>query len=394
LLYVCVVVGVALIGGFYPALGAAFAAGLLANYYFTQPFYRFTIAEPEHILALVVFVLVAIAVSIVVDLAARRTRQAAHSRAEAEALATLSGDVLRGERTLTALLSRTRELFGLESVQLLERVDGHDVAVATAGEDGHGGEITTVPVSDSVRLELRGRAIAGGDRRVLGAFATQAAAARERDRLAQRAAEAVELAKVDRLRTSLLAAVGHDLRTPLAAAMAAVTSLRGHDVNWSSDQQDELLATAEESLHQLDGVVSNLLDMSRVQAGALAVHLERVALDEVLPLAITAAGSSGVQLDVPDALPEVNVDAGLLERVLVNLLQNAARHAGSDAAVRLAASRHGDRVEVRVVDRGPGVPDAEKERVFAPFQRIDDRTSSGHGAGVGQVVAGTRRDSS
>ncbi|HEU0101581.1 MAG TPA: DUF4118 domain-containing protein [Mycobacteriales bacterium] len=388
LLLLCAVVTVALVGGLYPALFAALLATLLANYYFTDPVRTFAIASADNVLALVVFVLVAVAVSTVVDTAARRSRQAARAGAEAQTLATLSGDVLRGGRTLPSLLERTRELFALDRVELYEG----DQLVSCAGDPAATGPTTDLPVGEGVRMVLTGRVLAAEDRRILSAFAAQAAVSIERGRLKAEASAAAGLAAVDRLRTALLAAVGHDLRTPLAAAKAATTSLRSTDVAWTPEQREELLATAEESLDQLDGVVTNLLDMSRVQAGVLAVQARPVALDEVVPLALghLPRHGAGIVLDVSEDLPEVSVDPGLLERVIVNLALNALRHSPAGTPVRLTAGRLGDRVELRMIDRGPGVADSEKERVFAPFQRLGDRATSGYGAGVGLGLAVAR----
>ncbi len=393
LLYLAAVVAVALVGGLYPALVAAVAAALLANALFTLPLHSLRITAADDVVALVVFVLVAVAVSTVVDRAARRSQQAARSRAEAVALATLSGDVLRGERTLPALLARARELFGLDEVSLFERVGGEEVLVERAGRPSaasRSSTVTRVPVAQGVRLELRGRPVAAGDLRVLTAYGAQVAVSLERGRLKAQAREAAVLSEVDRVRTSLLAAVGHDLRTPLSAAKASVSSLRGSDVRWTDAERGELLATAEESLDQLDDVVSNLLDMSRLQAGVLAVHRHRVPVEDVLPVAAMAALGDRLDLDLADEPVEVQADPGLLERVIANLLQNAVRHAPPATPVRLSVSRLGPRVEVRVCDRGPGVRDADKERVFAPFQRLNDRSSSGHGAGVGLGLAVSR----
>ena len=387
LLFLGAVVAVALVGGLYPALAASLAAALLVNFYFTPPLYTLDVRGVDNVLALVVFVLVAVAVATLVDTAARRSREAGRARAEAETLATLSGDVLRGGRTLPALLDRTRELFSLDGVELHEG----DALVARSGTATAGGG-TEVPVADGVRLVLHGRPLAAGDRRVLGAFAAQAAVSLERGRLKAQADAAAGLAQADRLRTSLLAAVGHDLRTPLAAAKAAVTSLRGTDVAWSREEEAELLATAEESLDRLDDVVGNLLDMSRLQAGALAVDARPVAVDEVVAQALQHVPHAPAQVvvDVAEDLPLVVADAGLLDRVVVNLVGNAVRHSPADRPVRVTASTFAARVELRVCDQGPGVPDRDKERVFAPFQRLDDRASSSYGAGVGLGLAVAR----
>jgi two-component system sensor histidine kinase KdpD len=292
LLYLTAVVLVALTGGFAPAVLAAIAGSLLLNYYFTPPIHQWTIAEANNAFALGVFVAVAILVSSVVDLAARRTKQAARANAESELLTTTAGSVLRGQQGLSALLDRVREAFGMDSVTLLEctSADGTQPADASAdrirGRPGNwqviasrGEPIVTqpdqadveVPVTDSLMLALRGRPLPATDRRVLGAFASYAAVALDQQRLAAEAQAARPIAAADRMRTALLAAVSHDLRTPLASAKAAVTSLRSPDVNWDAEDHDELLATADESLDRLTHLVDNLLDMSRLQAGALSL---------------------------------------------------------------------------------------------------------------------------
>ena len=189
----------------------------------------------------------------------------------------------------------------------------------------------------------------------------------ERHRLTEAAAAAVPLADADRLRTALLAAVGHDLRTPLASAKAAVTSLRGDDVEWSPEEHAELLATADESLDRLARLVDNLLDVSRLQAGVLPV-VNRPGGPRrgrgAGPDELGDAGST-VVVDVPDDLPPLLADPGLLERVVANLVANAMRYSRPDNPPHVTGSSLGERVELRVVDRGPGIPPADRDRVFA-----------------------------
>jgi two-component system sensor histidine kinase KdpD len=394
LLYLLVVVAVALLGGLGPAVAAAVAGSVLLNYFFAPPLHTFNIAERNNIVALVVFVLVAVAVSWVVDLAARRTRQAARAAAEAETLQVLAGSVLRGEQALPALLSRLRETFGMQSVTLLHRDSDADRAWTTIAADGEPAcsspqsADTTLDVAGGYRLALRGRPLPASDQRVLEAFATQAAIVLQQRRLAQAAAAAGPLAELDRTRTALLAAVSHDLRTPLASAKAAVTSLRDDDVAWTAHDEAELLATADESLDRLTKLVNNLLDMSRLQAGALPVFPRPFGLAEIVPLALDDLGpaAGAVQVQVPAELPEVQADPALVERILVNLVGNALRHGASARPPLVSASAIAERVELRVVDRGPGIPADAKDRVFAPFQRLGDRDNQ-TGLGLGLALA-------
>jgi two-component system sensor histidine kinase KdpD len=401
LFFLVAVIAVALVGGFVPAVLEAIAGSLLLNYYFTPPVHQFTIAEANNALALGVFVVVGLVVSSVVDGAARRSKQAARASAESEMLVTAAGSVLRGQQALTAVLDRVREAFGMESVTLLECLPGPAGAtrgpvsgwrpVATSGapplarpEDAD----VDVPVTDTLTLGLRGRTLPASDRRILGAFAAYAAAALEQQRLAAEAEAARPIAEADRMRTALLAAVSHDLRTPLASAKAAVTSLRSHDVQWTPEDQEELLATADESLDRLAHLVDNLLDMSRLQAGALSVFPRPADLEEIVSRSLDDLGPAAAQVivEMPDTLPEVRVDPAILERVIANVTANASRYSPAGSPPLLTASALGDRVELRIVDRGPGIPESDRDRVFVPFQRLGD-TDNTTGVGLGLALS-------
>ncbi|GAA0261067.1 sensor histidine kinase KdpD [Cryptosporangium japonicum] len=382
LLYLAFVVVVALVGGGYPAVFAAAAGTLLVNWFFTAPVRTFTIAEFDNLVALGVFALVALSVAGVVDLSARRRREAARAQAEAELLSALSRGVLAGGRALPALLTQVRDAFGQDSVTLREQVDGRWLVIDAVG-DPAGPPGTEVPVSETLHLVLRGRPLPASDRRVLTAFAAQAGVALRQARLAAQAAGAAELADGNRMRTALLAAVSHDLRTPLASIKAAISALRMTTVTLGPDDVDELHATIDESADQLAALIDNLLDMSRLQTGAVNPLQRGVDLDEVVPRAV--AGAAGVRIEVPETLPPVLADPGLLERALANLVGNAVRH-GAGAPVVVRGSALGDRVELRVVDTGPGVAEKDRERIFAPFQRLGDRPA-GNGVGLGLAVA-------
>jgi two-component system sensor histidine kinase KdpD len=392
LLYLAVVILVALTGGLWPALGAAVVGSLLLNYYFTPPLYTFTISDKNNALALLVFAAVAALVSVLVERVVRRTTEAGRASAEATILVSLAGSILRGETSLAAILGQARETFGLGSVALLEReTTGQEwTTVALAGGDSDSvtdERLTDLPLGDLRMLRTTG-AVRASDQRLLTAFAAQAAAVREHEELAVQAAQAVEVAEADRTRSALLAAVSHDLRNPLASAKASVTSLRSDRVTWTDAARHELLLTADESLDRLTALIENLLDMSRLEAGALGVHLAPVALDELVPLVLDALGpeAARVVVDVPETLPEVCADAVLLERVLVNLVANAVRYSPAGRAPLVAASCHAGSMEIRVVDRGPGVPEAQREQLFVPFQRLGDRDPS-TGVGLGLALS-------
>jgi two-component system, OmpR family, sensor histidine kinase KdpD len=245
-----------------------------------------------------------------------------------------------------------------------------------------------VPVTETLTLALRGRTLPADDRRVLGAFAAYAAVALEQQRLVAAAEAARPIAEADRMRTALLAAVSHDLRTPLASAKAAVTSLRSADIQWGAEDRNELLATADESLDRLAHLVDNLLDMSRLQAGALAVFPRPAGLDDIVARALDDLGIArkAVVVDIPDTLPAVRVDPGILERVIVNLAGNALRYSPPGSPPLLTASVLSDRVELRVVDRGPGIPEQDRDRMFVPFQRLGD-TDNTTGVGLGLALS-------
>ena len=403
LLYLASVVVVALVGGMMPALLSALVGTLLLNWFFTPPIHRFTIAQHENVLALVVFFAVAIAVSFTVDLAARRTREAAAAGAEAETLSTLAGSVVRGSRVLPALLDQVRETYGFTGVTLLERraetpagpdlqrdPDAWRVAAAVGDQPSltpsHGQ--ADIPVDDQYSLVLRGHPLAASDRRILEAFAAQAAVALRQERLAEQAAAVGPLSEVDKLRTALLSAVSHDLRTPLASAKAAVDGLRSRDVTFTDADREELLATVSESLDRLTRLVENLLDMSRLQAGALGAYPQPMSMEDAVAKALDDLGTPGrdIVLHVPDEAPEVNADPVLIERVLVNLLANALRYSPPDRPPMISVSDHAGYVETRIIDHGPGIPATEWDNVFMPFQRLGDRDND-TGVGLGLALS-------
>jgi two-component system sensor histidine kinase KdpD len=383
LLYQVVVLVTATVGGALPAAAAAILSSAALNWYFTPPLYTWTIDDPEDVLAIAIFLVVGVLYGLLATAFARRTVAARRSRAEAEALARVAAGLVVEDDPLPLMLERVRVALGVDGLSVHPSADAAPIAVAG-----------TEPVTDGEVLVFEGGivrvtgALGADDRRMLQAFTSQLAAAMERRSLRGEADRAETLAAADALRTAILRAVSHDLRTPLASVKASVSSLRQHDVDWSDDQREEFLATIEEEADRLDSVIGNLLDASRLEAGAIQPASHHVALDDVVAAALDSiSGLDGhLDIDVSPELPLVIADAGLLERVVANVVANARAASPPAAAVRIAASSHDDQVELRIVDRGPGVPDEERERIFQPFQRLGD-TPSGNGVGLGLAVA-------
>lgn len=383
LLYLVVVLAVTMIGGFWPAVLAAVAAALMLNWFFTPPVHTWTIDAPQNLLALLLFLTSAVTVSSVVHLAARRQAFATEQATEADTLLSLARTVLGGADTPQQVLDHLSAALGL-TAELQERSGRRWVRIAGVNDPALPGH--PVPAGDDLQLYVYGDTT-GVSWRLLDGYAAQAASARERQRLRVQAGQAEALAEGNRMRTALLAAVSHDLRTPLASVKAAVSSLRQTDVSWSAEDRAALLATIEEGADRLDTLIGNLLDMSRLQTGALQPFLRPTALDEVAPLLVAGLERGDrLRFDIPDALPLLATDPGLLERALANLAANALRYSPPGQPPTLTAAATGNTIVVQVIDHGPGIPAGQRAQAFAPFQQLGDQRT-GTGVGLGLAVA-------
>ena len=388
--YVLLVVAVAAVGGTGPGLATAVASGLVVNWYLTEPLHTFTISEAENTAALVAFVIVGVAVSLLVSRAERRAADSRRATREAEALARVAAGLALSADPLPSMLDRVRSTFQLESA-----------ALYTADEDGwhleHGsGEpvhddpaaaTLQIAAGEDAVLALTGEVPTADDRMVLGAFAAQLATALEQRRLRAEAAEAEVVAEGDALRTALLRAVSHDLRTPLASIKASVSSLLQDDVRWSDHDEHEFFLTIDEETDRLNRLVGNLLDMSRLQTGVLQMVTRAVGWEEVVAAAtssIAVGPDDQLVLDVPETLPPIAADPALLERSVANVVANALRH-GAGAPVEIHAEAGEGVVHLRITDHGPGVAAGQHDRLFEPFQRLGD--TGGTGVGLGLAVA-------
>jgi two-component system sensor histidine kinase KdpD len=390
LVLLTLVVTTAAVGGTVPALATALGAFLAANWYFTPPYFTWTISEGENVVALAVFLGVAGVVSRFVDIAATRRTEADRARREATILAAFAATMSEAD-PLPALVAHIRSTFALDAAALLRHEDGRWHVEATSGEppltSPEDADLVEPLAADTV-LALAGPAIAAADRAVLNAFAAQLRVMLEHGRLRLEAGRAQDLAEANALRTALLQAVSHDLRTPLASIKASVTSLLQHDVEWTPEDAQEFLETIDEETDRLTALVGNLLDMSRIQTGVLRPDLVPVALEEVVPSAIVSLGPRGLGIDFAPAetLPPVLADPALLERALANVLDNATRLSPPERRVRVEAGAFDGRIDLRVVDRGPGIPRELRDQVFQPFQRLGDHQPA-TGVGLGLAVA-------
>jgi two-component system sensor histidine kinase KdpD len=391
LLYLLVVIAAAAVGGAGPALFTAITSSLYANWFFFPPIHTWTINDADNVFAFVVFVSVGVMVSWFVAAVARRSAEAARARAEAETLARLAAATASAD-PLTTVVEHLVDAMSLRGAALLEK-NGDGMRVeAVAGVDpptDPNDADHTIEIEAGVVLCLRGD-LAAEDQQVVHAFASQLSAAVRGRELRREADAAVELSKVNDLRSALLVAVSHDLRTPLASIKASVTSLLADDVTWDEAARREFCVAIDEETDRLENLVANLLDMSRLATGAFTVHHISMGVDEIVPAALASLGDrarhGSVIANIPETLPRIETDPALLERAIANVIDNAIAFSPPDEPVRVEAGVVTSQIHLRVIDRGPGIPIADRERVFLPFQRLGDGSKEG-GVGLGLAVA-------
>jgi two-component system sensor histidine kinase KdpD len=389
LVFLGLVVLSAVIGGLIPALATVVVATVLVDWYLIAPYGSLTVAHGSNALYLLTFVVSGAVVSAVVEQTARRRKEATRARYEADALLRLAAH-LASPNPPQAVVEQIEAALCRDSVTLLAHVGGDWIVEASAG----------VPVAagpdDGERYDLRtgralvilGPALPAEDHRLVAAFVAYLEAAVAIHILQSQASTAAQLSAANDLRTALLAAVSHDLRTPLASIKASATSLLEPDVHWSREAELEFLRTIDLEADRLNKLVDNLLDMSRLQTGSLRLSKRPVGLDEIVPAALASLSrrADNVVIDVPETLCRVDADPALLERAIANIIENAVAHSPPDRTVRVEAAEVAGRVDLRVVDRGSGIPVSQRDLVFQPFQRLGD-TDSGSGVGLGLAVA-------
>ncbi|MCC9306146.1 DUF4118 domain-containing protein [Kitasatospora sp. RB6PN24] len=391
------VAGVARLGGLLPAAGTTAAAALAADFFFTTPVHSLVVDRAADVAPLLVFLAVAGIISHLIDGLARRSQQAARAKAEAQVLARLAGETVEsGARALPELLAELREVFALDSAGVLVRSGEEWQPVAASGEplpQRPEDAAFAADLGQGAVLVLAGPALSQEDARLLGPFVTQLRLARERERLAAAASTAEALAHTDRLHITLLEAVEHDLRTPLAAIATAAARLDAIDEDTGPREIRRLGAGIGTESARMLHLVANLLDLSRLQVGAVPVTPCPTELAAVVDAALASLPEEertvGVRIDLPDDLPKVEADPGLLERALANVVANARTWSPPGAEVKIDAGAVAGRIDVRVIDRGPGIAATDPESLFQPFRRTE-RHPDGTAGGVGLGLAVAR----
>jgi two-component system sensor histidine kinase KdpD len=378
-LYIFAVLPVAIVWGFAYAIPVSIASMLAFNWFFLPPVHTFTLADSGNWFALTVFLVTAVVVS---ELAARSRRQARESALLTEIATSL---LRRGE--VTAELERIEA----EAAQALQverariELEGR-MRRAGVAEESFPLDVEGRPVG-TIYLERPRQGSEAARRRLLPALASLLGLAVDRERLAREALEAETLRRSDAMKTALLRAVSHDLRTPLMAILTASSALVREDLELGREDRSELATTILGEAERLDRLVSNLLDLSRLQAGAARPEPDLWPVDDLVLQALDDVGEAGqrVQVSFPDDTPLVRADAQQIERVLVNLLDNALKYSPESEPVHVQVSTMPSEIAVRVVDHGPGIPAADRERIFDAFYRGTD--GGGRGAGLGLAIA-------
>ena len=395
--YVLAVVAASATGGTSGGLAASVLSFLALNFFFTPPLHTLSVGKTEDLVALVVFLVVAVVVGALLARAVEQRGRAERREREALLLQHLNTRLLSGEPVHDVLESFASSMVELFDLARCEVSTGPATVVSEGTSQRDPGEPETIPI------EVGGREVGGisatpyadhvlapDERSVIRTFAGQMGLALEGMRLAEEAGDARVEAERNRLRAALFSSVTHDLRTPLASITASVTSLLDPALKVSPADREELLDTIRQEAGRLNGIVGNLLDLSRIRAGALLPQKEPTPVDEVVEGVVARLqpmlDGREIRLLIRENLPDVPVDVTRIEQVLTNVLENAARFSPERSAISVSAARWQDRVQVRVADRGAGIPPDQRERVFEPFIKSDDSTGTGLGLSIARPI--------
>jgi two-component system sensor histidine kinase KdpD len=365
---------------------------LFLNYLFTPPFHTLNISNKDDLLALLVFLAISVTASLILRKLEIRTAKLRQLSKEGLFLSNLAENIIRGHNSIPEILNNSRATFGLKEFAVVRKESAdtsRDLTVIYGSIQTVSPEIADAEIvlNSEYSLLANPPIIEPELRNLVTTFGSQVLILLERQILEENEKELSEIRQADQMRVALLNAVSHDLRGPLASSKAAISSLLNNDVTWTKEDREELLHSASHSLDQLNHLIENLLDMSRLEAGAIFLNWRNVGVEDAVSGAIKSLKSptDRIEISIDPELPPIKGDPILLERVIGNLLENALRFNPKDRTVTIAAFQIEDRIEIRVIDHGPGLPDKEKSKLFVPFQRLGDRDNS-TGVGLGLAI--------
>ena len=377
---------------FWLAMISAAENFLFLNFLFTPPFHTLAIGDKNDLISLLAFILASISASLFLEQLKSRNRKLLQRSDEGAFLSNLASEIIRGNNSIDEILEYSKGIFGIGEIAVVTKIASipqTEVRVIF----GEMEDVTWEVLSKEVKLNSRYSLLSkppiaeAGLRNLFTTFGSQILILLERQSLEESKKYLTEIREADQMRSALLAAVSHDLRGPLASTKAAISSLMNKEIVWSKDDQMELLDTANHSLNQLNGLIENLLDMSRLEANAISIHWRTMDVADVLSAAIKYFRSRKDRFRIkydPD-MPAITIDPILLERVLVNLLENALRFSPPDQKVEILVVALPRSIVIKVIDHGPGVSMESRNQVFLPFQRLGDRDNQ-TGVGLGLAI--------
>ena len=365
---------------------------LFLNYLFTPPFHTLKISNKDDLIALLAFLLTSITASIILRKLEIRTAKLTQLSKEGLFLSSLATDIIRGHNSIDEILNNSKSTFGIAELAIVREdpsLQPDEVHVIY----GSISKVTSDTADSQFVLNSEYALLANPPiidpelRNLVTTFGSQILILLERQLLEENEKELSEIRQADQMRVALLNAVSHDFRGPLASSKAAISSLLNKEVSWTQEDQRELLNSASHSLDQLNHLVENLLDMSRLEAGAIFLNWRNVGIEDAVSGAIKSLKSPTdlIEISIDSELPPIKGDPILLERVIGNLLENALRFNPKDRSITIAAFQVEERIEMRIIDHGPGLSTKDKSRIFTPFQRLGDRDNS-TGVGLGLAI--------
>ena len=365
---------------------------LFLNYLFTPPFHTLAISDRNDLIALLVYLASSISASLILSKLKIRTAKLEQLSQEGRFLSSLAENIIRGHDSIEEILSTSRNTFGFSEFAILR----HDPSNSKGRYEVIYGSISTITdeildskiaLNSEYSLLATPKIVDPELRNLVTTFGSQILILLERQMLEESERALSDIRQTDQMRVALLNAVTHDLRGPLASSKAAISSLLNSNVLWSPEDRDELLVSASHSLDQLNHLIENLLDMSRLESDAIFLNWRNVGVEDVVAGAIKSLKSStnSIGISIDSDLPPIKGDPILLERVLANLLENALRFNPKSSSVTVAAFRIDDHIEIRIIDHGPGIPAHAQSKVFVPFQRLGDRDNT-TGVGLGLAI--------